>query len=87
MDDVFDGHSLRILDYVMEADNGRFDKPLYLMVVVKKGVKAKHDGWICEYDNKLKVVMLNEEEEDSTKAMYKPPGIVAHPIFWDATRR
>ena len=71
VDDVFDGHSLCILDYVMEADNGCFDEPLYMMVVVKKGVKAKHDGWICEYDKKLKVVMLNEN--DSTKANHQPP--------------
>ena len=71
MDDVFGGQSLCILDYVMEADYGSFDEPLYMMGVVEKGVKATHGGWICEYDKKLKVVMLNEN--DSAKANHRPP--------------
>ena len=70
VDDVFGGRSLFILDYVMEADEGSFDEPLYMMVIVKKGAKATIDGWVCEYDKKMKVIML--DEIDSEKAKYHP---------------
>ena len=46
IDDVFGGNSLCVLDYVMEADEGSFDEPLYMMVIVKRGAKSPVDGWI-----------------------------------------
>ena len=57
----------------MEADEGSFGPPQYIMVIVKKGVKATADGRICEFDRKMKVVTLDENLD--TKANNRPPGI------------
>ena len=38
--DVFDGRSLRILDYIATASDGEFDHPTLLPILVKSGVEA-----------------------------------------------
>ena len=61
IDNVFNGESTCILDYVSHADAGEHDEPLYFMVIVKKGTRTKDGGRVCDYTNKMKVVMIGDE--------------------------
>ena len=56
----------------MEADEWSFGEPQCVMVIVKKGFKSTADGWICEFERKMKVVMI--DANDSAKAKHRPPG-------------
>ena len=58
--DVFNGESTCVLGYICHADEGDFDDPIYFMVTVKKGTRSMTDGWVCDYDNKVKVVIIDE---------------------------
>ena len=60
IDNVFNGESTCILDFISRADDGEYDDPLFFMVIVKKGTRSTSGGWVCDYDSKLKVVMLGE---------------------------
>ena len=40
VDDVFNGESMCILDYICNADDGGYDEPLFFMVSVKRGQGA-----------------------------------------------
>ena len=80
IDDVFNGESTCILDYICAADDGEFDDPVYFMVVVKTGTRSADDGWLCDYDSKVKVVMLEEERAMSATpytpaTAQTPPGL------------
>ena len=71
IDDVFNGESLCILDYIMGAFEGGFDEPEYMLIVVKAGARLTSNGWICDYDKTAKASMLNDvgnRKEDSTNA-------------------
>ena len=63
IDDVFNGDSLCVLDYVMSAFDGGFDEPEHMMIVVKTGSILTPDGWVCDYEKKVKVIMLNDSED------------------------
>lgn len=71
IDDVFGGKSLCVIDYIMGAHEGFLDEPLHIMFVVKKGAKSTVDGWVCEYEKKMKLVML--DDKGCAKAKYRPP--------------
>ena len=58
--DLPNGESTCVLDYICNADEGDFDDPVYFMVFVKTGARSTDDGWVCDYDSKVKVVMLEE---------------------------
>ena len=60
IDNIFDGQSLCILDYIAEFNDGEYCKPLHVMYLVKTGVRSSHTGWECDYDNQAKVVLLQE---------------------------
>ena len=65
IDNVFNGESTCILDFIRQADDGEFDEPLYFMVIVKEGTRATDGGWVCDYKNQMKVVKLGEPNETS----------------------
>ena len=74
MDNLFDGRSLFILDFISSADDGEFDKPLFMIVLVKTGVHSTPDGWMCEYDPGTKVIMLEDgaDRKNRPKAKKRP---------------
>lgn len=72
IDDVFKGESPCILDYIMTAHDGAFDEPEYLMIVVKTGARQTETGWVCDYERKVKAIMLIDEEKKKV-----PPGVTA----------
>ena len=62
MDNLFGGRSLFILDFIATADDGHFDKPLYMIILVKTGVQSTPVGWMCEYSVGAKVILLDAGE-------------------------
>ena len=82
IDNVFDGESTCIVDYICRADEGEYGDPLYFMVIVKKGTRTKDGGWFCDYDKKMKVATLVEENAMSpapfTPATARTQGVNSH---------
>ena len=76
IDDVFNGDILCVLDYVMGAFGGAFDEPEHMMIVVKTGSRLTLDGWVCDYDKKVKVVMLSDIENKKGE----PKNTVEQPV-------
>ena len=63
VDNVFNGESMCILDYICNADDGEYDEPLFFMVIVKKGTRSTAGGWVTDYDSKMKVVTLGQKND------------------------
>ena len=78
MDNLFGCRSLCILDFISSAGDGKFDKPLYMIVLVQTGVKSAKTGWMCEYDPGAKVIMLNDVADNKARPKPKRPAPVVY---------
>ena len=77
LNDIFNGESVCLLDLIGSADEGKFDEPVNLIILVKKGSASTPTGWECEYDNKFKVVILDNADK-TKKGKGKMPLQVYH---------
>ena len=66
IDDIFDGRSCCMLDYVARAENGECGQVNYVIYAAKARVLSTSEGWICEYSNKFKTVRLGKPVTDNT---------------------
>lgn len=57
-DDVFDGGSLCIIDYLATANERTCQIPTHIIYVVKRRAISTEEGWACEYYRKAKCVKL-----------------------------
>ena len=73
LDDVFDGESLCLIDYICTANDGCFDWPNYMMFMVKIGARSTPQGWGCDYDAQMKLVMLDTDKNDQIHGKHAPP--------------
>ena len=84
LDDVFGGRSLCLIDYVPAINGGEFDVPTFLVLLVKKGAPSTAEGWVCEYDGRAKVSLLNDEDiaplKDEPKRHYETQSTPRNPI-------
>lgn len=71
LDDVFNGTSVCLLDYLSTADEGNcaiVEEAIYIM---KKSAKSTTSGWMCEYFNKCRIAKLAESNADD--GLSRPP--------------
>ena len=67
IDDVFDGKSLCLLDYLAQVDDGELAIPKAVIYTVKEGVNSSLTGWVCTYRDTCKTVVINSSPDASKR--------------------
>ena len=58
IDDVFDGRRLCLIDQLPTLIDGKCADPHSVAYLPKKGAQSTPEGWLCEYTNTCKVIVL-----------------------------
>ena len=67
IDDVFDGKSMCLLDYLAQVDDGELAIPRAVIYTVKEGVKSTLTGWVCTYRDACETALLSTSKNATNR--------------------